>query len=142
MLPIIAALGSLLPGVKSILDSVNMSKEERNKIEAELTEKIQETTNKVLELAKAEIEASSRIIEAEAKGESWLQRNHRPIISIGFFIIIFARGFNLVPPLNFGENELTLLSYLVGFVAGYSGLRSTEKGLAKIGDALIKRYTK
>lgn len=78
-------------------------------------------------------EAQRDIIVAEAKGESWLQRNWRPVLML-ICIIIIANNYILAPYVNlfFGadvslaldENLWTLIHIGVG---GYIGSRGVEK---------------
>ena len=80
-----------------------------------------------------EMTAKSNVIVAEAKGESWLQRNWRPLTMMTFVIImifnfIFAPIMGMlampVPTLEIPPHMWTLLTVGIG---GYIGGRSIEK---------------
>ena len=81
-------------------------------------------------------ESAAKVLVAEAQGESWLQRNWRPLTgaSLGFtmffwaVLVPLAVGWVGLPPLSVGD---TLLSWvytaLISFGTVYAGGRSLEK---------------
>lgn len=83
--------------------------------------------------AQKKLETSASIITSESKGNSWMQRNWRPVLMFSFIAIII-NNFILVPYLNaFGllnvhleipPNMWTLLQW---GVCGYIGGRTIEK---------------
>ena len=78
MIPLI---GALLPVVSSILDKVIPDDAAR----AEAKEKMQSA----MLTQSAEIEkAAASVVLAEANGESWLQRNWRPMIMVWVAILL------------------------------------------------------
>lgn len=80
-----------------------------------------------------EMKAKSAVVIAEAQGESWMQRNWRPVLMFTFIALII-NNFILVPymaavglpiaPLPLPTEMWTLLTIGVG---GYIGGRSYEK---------------
>ena len=66
-----------------------------------------------------------KVVRAEAKGESWLQRNWRPVTMLTFvaLVVSYFYGFtaqNIDAPIV--EQLLTIVQYgLTGYVAGRSG---------------------
>jgi hypothetical protein len=69
------------------------------------------------------IEVQSNVIVAEAQGQSWLQRNWRPITMICFLILVILDSFGWLPN-KLAPQAWTLLSIgLGGYVVG----RSAEK---------------
>ncbi|HRJ29832.1 MAG: hypothetical protein KF725_03920 [Cyclobacteriaceae bacterium] len=83
------------------------------------------------------LESKSRIIETEAKGESWLQRNWRPVLMCICMFIVF-NNYVLVPYFNLPITTLddhiwTLMDLGVG---GYVAGRSLEKISENIGPVL------
>jgi len=139
MLPIIAAIAALGTAVKGIIDSTSLPKNEAKKIAAQVENMIQETSNQIIELAKADLESKTKIIVAEAQGESWIQRTWRPIVAMGCFLVVFGRGFSLLPPLLFGETEMKLMEMLFMFMGGYAGGRTIEKSVGSVAEAISKR---
>jgi hypothetical protein len=76
------------------------------------------------------LEAAAKIIVAEAQGESWLQRNWRPLLMVMFGVII-ANNYLVVPLFNtpaalIPPDMWDLLKLGVG---GYVVGRTVEKGL-------------
>jgi hypothetical protein len=91
----------------------------------------------VLSIVQTEIERASDVIIAEAKGESFLQRNWRPILMLSFTAII-VNNYILAPYLDavFGSGiQLTIppdmWNLLKIGVGGYIVGRSAEKGIEK-----------
>lgn len=71
--------------------------------------------------------AAASIITAEAQGESWLQRNWRPILMLWFAVLVGAYWFGMTPP-NLSEERIGDLFQLVQIgVGGYIAGRSGEK---------------
>jgi hypothetical protein len=84
------------------------------------------------------LENRSRIIETEAKGESWLQRNWRPVLMCICMFIVF-NNYVLVPYFNLPITTLddhiwTLMDLGVG---GYVAGRSLEKISENLGPVLF-----
>jgi hypothetical protein len=84
------------------------------------------------------LESKSKIIESEAKGESWLQRNWRPLLMCICMFIVF-NNYVLVPYFNLpvttlDEHIWTLMDLGVG---GYVAGRSLEKISENLGPVLF-----
>jgi hypothetical protein len=84
------------------------------------------------------IETRSKIIESETKGESWLQRNCRPMLMCICMFIVF-NNYLLVPYFNLPITSLddhiwTLIDLGVG---GYVAGRSLEKISENLGPVLF-----
>jgi len=93
------------------------------------------TLKDILDFESERLNAQRDIIVAEAKGESWLQRNWRPLSMMVFVIIIannfifvpYAKSFGLdIPMLDIPDGMWTLLTVGIG---GYIGGRTVEKVL-------------
>lgn len=83
------------------------------------------------------IEAQSKVVIAEAQGESWLQRNWRPITMITFLAII-VNNYILYPyfslfsvPVVKLETPPQLWSLMQLCLGGYVVGRSVEKGITQ-----------
>ncbi len=134
-------LGIFKP-ITELVDELHTSKEEKGQIEVALTGALTEAGVKILDYETKLAQAQSNIIIAEAQGQSWLQRNWRPVmmLTFGFIVLwnhalapIFAWLFDAVLP------ELTLPGGLwttiqIG-IGGYIGGRSLEK----ITDSIMSR---
>jgi hypothetical protein len=84
------------------------------------------------------LESRSRIIETEAKGESWLQRNWRPVLMCICMFIVF-NNYVLVPyfnlPITTLDEHIWMLMDLG--VGGYVAGRSLEKISENLGPVLF-----
>lgn len=76
-----------------------------------------------------EIEAAAKIISAEAKGESWLQRNWRPTTMLTFVGLVVAKWLGFTAPGVTEEIELELMKLIQMGLGGYVLGRSVEKGI-------------
>ena len=88
------------------------------------------------ELEKHLASEASAVIRAEITGESWLQRNWRPIVALtsffSYWFVIFPYPFlvtlGLLPFVRFGEVGLQNFFILTTIcVGGYIGARTIEK---------------
>jgi hypothetical protein len=82
------------------------------------------------------IKTQGSVIEAEIRGESWLQRNWRPIVAICFAFIVFFYGIITpilvgwfgAPPVRVGDQLLEwIMQAVMVCLGGYIGGRSLEK---------------
>lgn len=86
--------------VTKLIDNLFTSDEERlavtnelKRIENAAQSQVLELEGKIVELQGKVLEAQSQIITAEAKGESWLQRNWRPITMLTFLLLVCFDSF-------------------------------------------------
>lgn len=89
------------------------------------------------ERIQAELAAQAQTLTAEIKGESWLQRNWRPILMLTFTYIV-AHNYILVPLFSLPSVEIppAMWSLLEIGVGGYVVGRSVEKIIPGIGAAI------
>lgn len=136
---ILDLIASLFKPVADTIDELHTSREEKDQALAKLTELKTTLMDRMLAYEAKIIENQSKVIIAEAQGQSWLQRNWRPLLMLTFgFIVawnyIFAPLFTWVVAL-FGSNvgvptlEMTtgFWSLLTAGVTGYVVGRSSEK---------------
>ena len=71
-------------------------------------EKKAELSMRYAELDKAIAEARSNVIMAEAQGQSWLQRNWRPLLML-VIIVIVANNYILYPYLSIFTDKVRIL---------------------------------
>ena len=128
----IPVVGKILDGVIGLVDKAVPDRDEARRIKADLS-KVFDNSN--LSKFSEQIQAQAKIITAEAKSESWIARNWRPMIMLLFGVIIannyilypwFSELFDLdvmmpVPAEMWGLLKLGLGGYVVG--------RSVEKGI-------------
>ena len=83
-----APIKGLVDSVGGILDNLTTSQDEKNKAKIELY-KMQTSFLTQMEAAATEFaKTQASVIIAEAQGESWLQRNWRPLLMLTFTAII------------------------------------------------------
>jgi len=118
-----ALIGPLLSGLLSVVDKAVEDKDQAAQIKARLNEQ-------VLNGSLQELEAAAKIIVAEAQGESWLQRNWRPLLMVMFGVII-ANNYLVVPLFNTPSALIPpdMWDLLKLGVGGYVVGRTVEKGL-------------
>ena len=121
MLP--AIIGPLLTGLLGVIDKSVEDKDQAAAIKAKLNEM-------ALTGSLKELEAAASIIVAEAQGESWLQRNWRPLLMVLFGAIV-ANNYVLVPIFGTPSADIPpdMWDLLKLGVGGYVLGRSAEKGV-------------
>lgn len=118
--------GAFMPKLLDVIDQAVPDKDQAAQLKAQLQ-------LAVLQADAAELEARAAVIIAEAQGESWLQRNWRPVTMLTF-VAILANNFVLVPyALAFGL-EVPMLEIPPGMwglltvgIGGYVAGRTAEK---------------
>ena len=123
-------IGKVLETSLGIVDQLVPDKDLAAKIKAGIAQAVEDNAAK-LDLAGASI------VKTEAAGESWLQRNWRPILMLTIVSIIF-NNYVLAPYLSLFTDKVTILDLPGGLwallnvgVGGYVAGRSGEK-IAKI----------
>ena len=118
-----ALIGPLLSGLLGVVDKAVEDKDQAAQIKAKLHEV-------VLNGGMKELEAASKIIVAEAQGDSWLQRNWRPLLMVLLGAII-ANNYILVPIFHTPAADIPpdMWDLLKLGVGGYVVGRTAEKSL-------------
>lgn len=80
-----------------------------------------------MQLEQTRLEVRGDVIKAEANGESWLQRNWRPLMMIWFGILVGGYWFGYTPELLSDEAVLSLFGLIKLGLGGYVLGRSAEK---------------
>lgn len=126
----IGLISSLLPVVSSVLDRVLPDTVEKDKVKAELQAQMLQHSSEIEK-------AAASVVVAEAKGESWLQRNWRPVTMMSFVVIII-NNYIAVPwlqtlglPAVSLEIPPDMWSLLQIGIGGYIVSRGAEKGIQK-----------
>ncbi len=139
MIPIVGTLISkVVDAGTSLFKSYfppDLSPEQKAKLEAGIQAYQLEMNKELNEYSKTIIEEQSKIIQAEANGEGWLQRNWRPITMLTFVFII-ANNYILYPYITlFGGKAIALTippdmwGLLKLGLGGYVVGRSIEKSI-------------
>ena len=136
-------IGLITDGIKAIgdlIDNTFTNDEERGEVKNKLLKIQNDMTSQMLEFQTKVLETQGSIILAEAQGESWLQRNWRPIIMLMFgFIVLYATLAPVfsAPPVDMTGVPDKMWTLLTVGIGGYIGGRSIEKAVKewKKGDA-------
>ena len=123
---------SLLGSVFGAIDKMIPDKDLAAKLKAELQNQLLAFQNKLLDSA-------TSIINTEAKGESWLQRNWRPLTMVTFVSLIVAKWLGFTAPGITEAMEIKLLDIVEIGLGGYVIGRSVEKIAPSIADAIARR---
>lgn len=83
-------------------------------------------------------QAAASIVSDEAKGESWLQRNWRPLTMMTFVGLVVAKWLGFTAPGVSEAIELELMTLIQIGLGGYVGGRTVEKVAPVIAAALKK----
>ena len=114
---LIPVIGNL---IGKAVDKAVPDKDAAEKLKAEITLEAMRQDN-------SELQGAVQIITAEAKGDSWLQRNWRPILMLWFAGLVGAHWLGFTPP-NLPESVvINLLDIVQVGVGGYVLGRSGEK---------------
>lgn len=118
-----AIIGPLLSGLLGVVDKAVEDKDQATAIKARLNEL-------ALSGSLKELESAAKIIVAEAQGDSWLQRNWRPLLMVTFGTII-ANNYLIVPIFNTPPADIPpdMWDLLKLGVGGYVLGRSAEKSI-------------
>jgi len=127
-------VSNIIGPVASLIDSLHTSDEEKLIMKAKLMEIEKDTMSKAIDFEETLINAKRDIIVAEAQGESWLQRNWRPILML-VCVIIVANNYIVFPYLHLVFPESVIMLELPDWlwklmmlgVGGYIAGRSGEK---------------
>lgn len=119
-------LGTVAGPVMDVIDKAVTDKDQANQLKAEIR-------TRLIDQQDARLKAQMKVILAEATGESWLQRNWRPLL-MTVIVAIVANNYLLAPYLDamFGaglqlELPEQLWNLMTMGVGGYIAGRSGEK---------------
>jgi hypothetical protein len=131
---LLSFIGGIFEPAAKLVDDLHTSEEERLTIKQALFEMQAQLSVKVMEYEAKILKAQSDIIQAEANGQSWIQRNWRPITMLTFLALVVCDSFGLLE-FRLADQAWTLLQIgLGGYVVG----RSAEKIVPKFTDAMRK----
>lgn len=122
------ALSAITGPLFGVIDKAVTDKDEANRLKQEIQSQLIESKDSI-------VKAQMQIILAEAGGESWLQRNWRPLLML-VIIAIVANNYLIAPYLGamFGVGLTlplpdALWDLMTLGVGGYVAGRSVEKGI-------------
>ncbi|WP_444958103.1 3TM-type holin [Microbulbifer sp. ZKSA002] len=113
----ISAISNL---IGKVIDKAFPDKTEANRLKAQVD-------SQLIVMDLEELKAATQVITSEASGESWLQRNWRPVTMLTFVGLIVFHWLGWTAP-NLSENQtLALLEIVKIGLGGYVVGRSVEK---------------
>ncbi|MCF2949197.1 holin family protein [Paraglaciecola aquimarina] len=116
------------PAVK-LIDEIHTSDEEKLQLQAQIKAVENELLAKVMDYESQLLKSKTAIITAEATGQSWIQRNWRPITMLTFLVLVVLDSFGVLA-FRLSEDAWTLLKIgLGGYVAGRSAEKITQQYL-------------
>ena len=121
-------ISDLFNPLASIIDSMTTSDDEKFKVKKELSKIQSDISIKLLDYEKQMVIAKSSVVQSEVSGQSWLQRNWRPITMLTFLVLVVLDSFGLLA-FRLAPEAWTLLQIGMG---GYAIGRSAEKVLPKL----------
>jgi hypothetical protein len=128
---ILSFIGEIFKPAADLIDDMHTSTEEKLALKNKLTVIENTMTSKVIDYESELLAAKTSIITAEATGESWAQRNWRPITMLTFLGLVVLDSFGwLVNPLA-AESWTLLQIGLGGYVVGRSGEKIVSQLKAK-----------
>lgn len=120
----LGGLGRVIGSIFGIVDKAVPDKALRDQLKAQLQAE-------TFDLWSSELDAARAAIVAEATGESWLQRNWRPVTMLTFTGLVVAQWMGFTADGITPEIEAQLLDIVKVGLGGYVVGRSAEK-VAKV----------
>lgn len=126
---IFKGIGSIFKPVADAIDAVHTSDEERLQAHAALATAQAATYAQVIGLEAELVKARQQVLVAEIQGQSWMQRNWRPITMLSFVAIIVNNYilFPYLPSAEVLEIPPGMWNLLQIGIGGYIVGRSGEK---------------
>ena len=120
-------LSGIIKPITDLIDSLTTTEKEKKELSNELVRIENQFLSKALEYESKLLDSQARIVEAEAKGQSWLQRNWRPITMFTFLILVVCDSFGFLKFRLSNEAWLLLQIGLGGYMVGRTGEKIVEK---------------
>ncbi|MCA9731165.1 MAG: hypothetical protein H6696_07010 [Deferribacteres bacterium] len=116
-------ISGIIKPATELVDELHTSEEEKLSLRAKLMEIENQLQLKILEYETKLMQAQKDVITAESTGQSWMQRNWRPITMLTFLVLVVCDSFGFLK-FRLADEAWTLLQIgLGGYVVG----RSAEK---------------
>jgi len=113
----------LFKPVTDLIDTLHTSEEEKAVLRNQAEKTKMQLQSQILDYESKLMDSQASIARAEAQGQSWLQRNWRPITMLTFLVLVVCDVFGFLA-FRLASDAWTLLQLgLGGYVVG----RSAEK---------------
>lgn len=136
---ILNLIGNIFTPAAKLIDDLHTSEEEKLVQKAQLMKISMNFLEKGLDFELANVQAKTAIILAEAKSESWLTANWRPLTMVSFVGLIGAYWLGLTPDSVPEEAVLAMFSLVKIGLGGYVVGRSAEKVAVPLMEAFKKK---
>ncbi|MEI6478501.1 MAG: 3TM-type holin [bacterium] len=120
--------------IADVIEHVLPSGDAKIQLQQKMLEGQLAAASQVMDYEKQLLDSQMQIIKAEAQGNSWMQRNWRPITMLTFLALVVCDSFGWLPNRLAPEAWVLLQIGLGGYVAG----RSLEKLAPSIMSAVKK----
>lgn len=131
-------IGGIFKPVVEVIEHTMPSGEDKIKLQQTVVAAQAAAAQQAMEYEKQLMDAQSKVILAEAQGQSWLQRNWRPMMMVFFASLIGARWLGYSAP-GMSETEVMELWEIIKLgLGGYVVGRSVEKIAPTVVEALKK----
>jgi len=128
-------VSSIFKPITDIIDHVLPSGDAKIQLQQKILESQMQAASQVMDYEKQLLDSQTQLIKAEETGNSWLQRNWRPMTMLVFLALVVADALNWLPN-RLAPEAWTLLQIGLG---GYTIGRSAEKILPAVTQALTKK---
>ena len=135
---IFSAIGGIFKPIADTIDNVHTSDEERLTAKATLTAVQAEVAKKWFDMEMKLMDLQAKNTMAEMEHGSWLTKSWRPMVMIGFFIMLVSHWFGFTPANVNQETVGWMMEIIKWGLGGYVIGRSAEKVVPKIVNALKK----
>lgn len=132
-------IGQIFKPAAELVDNLHTSTEEKLEQKAIMLNTQVELLEYALDYETKQLEAKTEIIVAEAKSESWITRNWRPVTMLSFVFSIIGYWFGLTPDTLTPEAVDSMFKLVQIGLGGYVVGRSAEKVVPGILSALKKK---
>jgi len=132
-------IGQIFKPAAELVDNMHTSDEERLKQKAIMLDTQIEMMEYALDYEQKQLESKTAIILAEAKSESWITRNWRPVTMLAFVFAVLGYWFGLTPDTLTPEAVDSMFTLVQIGLGGYVVGRSAEKVAPGIMAAMKKK---
>lgn len=133
------AIAGILKPLKDLASEFIVDKDARAELNAVLAQAQIGLQSEFVDLEKTLASARSDIIVAEAKSQSWIARNWRPLTMLTFVGLIVAKWFGFTVDGIAESVEIELMNLVQIGLGGYIIGRSAEKIVPQVAEILGKR---
>lgn len=124
--------------ISDVIEHVTVSGDEKVKLQGAVISGQLAAAQSTIDYESKLLESQSSIVLAEAKSESWIARNWRPITMLTFLVLVVCDSFGWLPFRLAAQAWALLQLGLGGYVVG----RSVEKTAGPIVSAVVSAIKK